>query len=151
MKFNKSHLQIKVVELEKCDWSINENNKIRYKRYFDAVAPILDPENRKNLNERIKLFCDRWELSLMESEKLIYAAFFRWMGEPIRKKKYFHKIIGGRTQKTWQMVDISPNMLENDLTKIRLWCALKVIEICQKNELNFEELVRIDGTQTQKQ
>jgi len=147
MKFNRSHLQIKVVELEKFDWSINENNKIRYKRFFDAVAPILDPENRKVMNEQIKSFCDKWELSLMESEKLIYAAFFRWSGEPMRKKKYFEKIIGGRMQKTWQMIDISPNMLENDLTRIRLWCSLKLIEICRKNELNFEELVRIDGKQ----
>jgi len=144
MKFNRSHLQVKIMQLEKFDWKIYDKNKIRYKRYFDSVAPILDPETRKELNKKIDFFCRRWMMDIMEAEKIIFNSFFFWRGEPIKQTRIFEKTIGEKTIRYTKLVDIFPNAIEKDLADIRLWCSLKLIETCKKHELNFEELIKIE-------
>lgn len=142
MKFNRSHLQVIIMQLEKHDWTFT--NKNRFSSFFDRCASIFDPDTRKEMNSIIEEFQTKWGYRILTCESLMFHSFQSWRGEPIRKKQYYEKIIGGKRQKTWKYVNVDPEGMEMDLRRIRLWCHLQTIRICREHELNFEELIKIE-------
>lgn len=140
MQLNRTHLQLKVLQIEQFDW--NTDNERRFCNYFLINKSIFYPHMLEEFAKRVSEFEKKWYgFSIQSMEFLIYAMTHWEIGkkavvniripkdDPRNPKRYLYDWVEKKTI-DWQG-------MQEDLYDLALWCAHQVGWICKKNKINF--------------
>jgi len=143
MILNRTHLQLKVMQLEKYDWSFE--NERRFSNFFLFCLSTFSPHMQEGFDKRCVEFEKKWYgFSIEKAEYIIYAMTHWDLGkkavvriripkdDPANPRRYLYDWVEKR-QIDWEG-------MENDLKDLALWCMHQVSWLCKQNDVDFTEM-----------